>query len=559
MRSRLAVLIKKELLLYYGMRNAKKEPNPARFALVLLILVGMAPAFWVYFRLLGEVHTAFVQLNQIPGYFMFAFLIAHVFLLFMGIPAFLGRFYGNRDNPILLPMPIPPGDILISRFIPVLLMQLATALVFLLPAIIIHAARVPMTVAQWVVAFGGIIATVIFPTVISAVVVLVIMRYTNFGRHSDKWKTIGILFMLVLLIGVQAASQQFAQLGQNENVLLELLTDNQSLIRNTATVFVPARWTGLGMAAEGLTSWMYAGLNLIIAFLSAWFMQWMGTRVYLHSLLTGTEMAKEKKKAGSSRLKLKQRHPILTVLLTEWRILLRTPAFAVNVLSTPLIVSVVWLMPLFLNRQLMEQLGAVRGLMETLPASLFVLGAILIGAMLGVFLSLFVETATSFSREGQAFWLRRVLPIRPAHEVLGRSTLNVLLTMATTLALLLVTFALIRYPWWVIPIVLLSAGFFSIPLTLAGLLIDSKRPKMDWEDPNQAVKQNLNSLFAALASIAYILVFVGAGYLLYQQIEYFDVLLRTGTIVFVAINAALSAILYWLLLTTLPKAMAAME
>lgn len=560
MKSRLSTLIRKELLLYYGMRNAKKEPNPARFLLVLLIAVGMAPAFFVYVNALREIHRVFAMINQIPSYFMSAFIVAQIFLLFTGIPAFLGRFYGNKDNPILLPMPIETGDLLVSRFVPVFLMQAVTALVFIVPAIIVHANRMAMDLSAWAAVLTGSVASIIFPTVLSAALVLVIMRYTGFGRHADKWKTIGVLFMLVLLIGFQAVMQSYAQNNLSENFLMELLTDNQALIRNTATFFLPARWTGMGIAQGDGMGWLYSGLNLILAFLSGWFLQWLGTRVYLHSVLTGTEVAKEKKKTGE-KLRVKERHPIAQILLHEWRILVRTPAFAVNVLSTPLIVSVIWLIPLFMNREIIAeaaQLESTLGQLQ-LPGYFYILAAVAAGALMGVFLSLFVETSTSFSREGKAFWVRRVLPIEPSHEVMGRALLNVILTMVTASVFLILSYVFFRYPIEFIPVALLSAGFFSIPLTLAGLLIDVHRPKQDWDDPNQAVKQNLNSLFAMLASIAYIIIFAGIGYLLVKNVAELSSLLLTGTLAFVLTNLFLSVVLYWVLVKRMPKAIARME
>lgn len=561
MRSKLAVLTKKEILLYYGMRNPKKEPNPARFFLVLLIVGGMAPAFWVYLRLLKEMHQVFVMVNQIPAYFMSGFTVAQLFLLFTGVPAFLGRFYGNRDNPILLPMPIEPGDILLSRFVPVLLMQIVTALAFIVPLILTHTMQASIGVSGWVVAIAGTMAAIVFPTVISAAIVLLIMRYTNFGRHADKWKTIGILLMLLLLVGVQAVMQGYASQGMSENLLLELLTDNQALIRNSASIFVPARWAGLGIAQTGMMSWMYAGLNLAIAFLSGWFLHWLGTRVYLHSLLSGTEMSKEKKKTNTGQLRVRAKHPILRILSTEWKILVRTPAYAVNVLSTPLIVSVVWLIPLIMNRSLIAQLGSLGETLRRLelPVYGYVIGAVAAGAVLGMFLSLFVETSTSFSREGQAFWLRRILPVPPSYEVIGRSLLNILITAGTALVLLTGSYFLFRFPVWLIPIALLSAGFFCLPLTFTGLLIDVRRPKMDWDDPNQAVKQNLNSFFAMIASLLYLLLFAGIVYLLYRSIPDLIEMIQTGAVVLVIVNALLSVVLYFVLIRVMPGAMARME
>lgn len=560
MKSRLALLTKKELLLNFGMRNPKKEPNPVRFLLIPLIVLAMLPMFFLLYTVLKELHSILYVLNQIPAYFMLVFLMAQLFLLFTGIPVFMGRFYGNRDNPILLAMPIRPGDILLSRFIPVLLTQILTALVLLLPAIIIHAMRVPTGGSDWLLLLSGVVGSLIFPTVLSAVIVLLVMRYTNVGKYSDKLKTFGTLLILLLIVGFQAMAQNFANGSVDENFLLRILTDNRVLIENTATLFLPARWTGFGIVATGAGKWLYIGLNLLVSVLAAGVLQWMGANVYLKSLLSGTEMAKEKKKT-EEKIRISGMHPVFRVLLTEWRLLARTPAFAINVLSTPLVVSIIWLIPILTNDTLSKQIGNLRTVLQSAAVSgwLYFMAAGIFGATVGIFMSLFSETATSFSREGQAFWLRRVLPIRASYEIIGRSLLNLLLTIGTTTIFLVAGYVFLRYPLWLIPVALLFSGLFSLPLCFVGLLIDVHRPKMNWDDPNQAVKQNLNSLLSFVAGIVYLLILCGAGYLLYKNISDPERLIQTGFLVLTVINIVLAVLSYVYLLRSMPGAIARME
>jgi len=47
-----------------------------------------------------------------------------------------------------------------------------------------------------------------------------------------------------------------------------------------------------------------------------------------------------------------------------------------------------------------------------------------------------------------------------------------------------------------------------------GLMVDFNKPRLDWQNPQQAVKQNMNGLMAMGLSVATIAVCAGAGYLL---------------------------------------------
>ena len=158
-------------------------------------------------------------------------------------------------------------------------------------------------------------------------IVLLADALQNVGKYSDKLKTFGTLLILLLIVGFQAMAQNFAGGSVDENFLLRILTDNRVLIENIATLFLPARWTGFGIAT-GAEKWLYIGLNLLVSVLAAGVLQWMGANVYLKSHLSGTEMAKEKKKT-EEKIRISGMHPVFR-LLTEWRLLTRTPAFAIN-------------------------------------------------------------------------------------------------------------------------------------------------------------------------------------------------------------------------------------
>ena len=118
------------------------------------------------------------------------------------------------------------------------------------------------------------------------------------------------------------------------------------------------------------------------------------------------------------------------------------------------------------------------------------------------------------------------------------------LLVVTTFAVLLLVRLLIPYPLWALPVALLTATFFTLPMTLAGLAIDATRPKLHWSDPNEAVKQNLNTLFAMLATMCYVALLAFIGYMLFKNIEDPMAAVRIGVIVAFVINGVASFVLY---------------
>jgi ABC-2 type transport system permease protein len=103
---------------------------------------------------------------------------------------------------------------------------------------------------------------------------------------------------------------------------------------------------------------------------------------------------------------------------------------------------------------------------------------------------------SAFSREGKTFWITRIIPVKTTDHIIGKGIPPMLLQIMT---IIIVSLGIRFY----IPVDLASlltsaliglAG--SIPIVLAGLAVDISRPLLDWDNPQRAVKQNLNVLIS---------------------------------------------------------------
>ena len=79
-----------------------------------------------------------------------------------------------------------------------------------------------------------------------------------------------------------------------------------------------------------------------------------------------------------------------------------------------------------------------------------------------------------------------------------------------------------------------------LPMNAIGLLIDIFRPKLDWDNEQKAVKQNLNSIITMLVAV------IPAGGISFMVIKYLDTLRDAA--LFMLISYGLLGILFYLLL-----------
>ena len=128
-------------------------------------------------------------------------------------------------------------------------------------------------------------------------------------------------------------------------------------------------------------------------------------------------------------------------------------------------------------------------------------------------------TIGSFPR-GRMFALSQLLPCQPREQVKAKFWYTLTVNFACTLPAFRsvnfpITFDMDRY---------INAGCIESVhhrvITSIGILIDVSRPYFDWEDPQRAVKNNLNVLFIMLITIIFLAIMAGISVGLYMIVPW---------------------------------------
>jgi len=213
--------------------------------------------------------------------------------------------------------------------------------------------------------------------------------------------------------------------------------------------------------------------------------------------MLGEETGKRARRpaGGKPALALSAAGPVRAIVLKEYKLLLRTPAYAMNCLIGSLIIPVV--IPL----SMIQSEATTAGLLKLIrdPANSLIVTFAAAGVML--FASIINVTAsTALSREGKTFWVSRMIPVEPARQVYAKflTAMGVACAGLVLAAFMLIVFLRLDVYKSVLA---LAFGFLgTIPVTAVSMLPDILKPKLTWTNPYEAVKQNLNVLTAMLAA-----------------------------------------------------------
>lgn len=509
-------LLKINLNLNFGISALKyrfTKERKKRWEPILIgvgVILGFGPLLIFYSLLMFGVYKGGESLGQPEMVLTVAFVVGQFLVLMFGIFYIMGAFYFSKDLDILIPLPLKPYEVLGSKFLVVMLNEYLTLLPILLPAVIIYGAGMGKGILYWLKALVLVLLSPVIPLIAGGLFTIILMRFVNVRKSKDLLAIIGGLLGISFGLGINFFAQKIPE-GNEQEFLNGLLNVQAGLVKAIGDKFPPALWATFGMAREDAVGLSYFALFIAVSILLFGVLLWLGNRIFYKSLLAGQEISRRRKVLTGEEMNRrygKSLNPVSAIFRREWRLLLRTPVYVLNGLTGAVIGPLMlFFMVLFKGNN--EQSRLITAFLQDpeniLLISLIGLGIILFSAGMNIVAS------TAVSREGQTFWIAKMIPVSPRLQVLAKfwNAFSVsAISMLITVVLLGVTvkFSVLRLA------ALLVLGSIGSALLLAlSLLLDVLRPKLVWNSPTEAMKQNINGILGILASLLVIALLAAAA------------------------------------------------
>ena len=122
-----------------------------------------------------------------------------IFTVVFGINVIFNELYFEDDISYLLPLPLKPEELVLSRFFAVFIgenmMQFAVVIAVVTGFGIAH----PMNVFQWIFALAGGFLLPIIPTAVIAILGMLLMTFTRFIKKKETVRRISFAIILLIL------------------------------------------------------------------------------------------------------------------------------------------------------------------------------------------------------------------------------------------------------------------------------------------------------------------------------------------------------------------------
>jgi ABC-2 type transport system permease protein len=335
----------------------------------------------------------------------------------------------------------------------------------------------------------------IIPLTIASVIVMVLMRFTAIVKKRDAVNIIGGVLIFIFAIGINVVIRQPGLAALEPDTAVSLGESMAKILD-----FFP----GAGFASLALTGRFAAeilldlGLLLVVIVLYlAFFMFWSDV-IYISGASAAAVQDRKARALSKSQTEriARSRGVFSAILSKEFRILLRTPAFFLQNILGALILPALAAVMIFMQDSFIPE-GFDLLAMEHGTLMLFA------GVVCSGFISSSMNSVccTAISREGENFNTLKYFPVSIIKQLDAKIAAGVILCMISNLLMVtLITFVL-NLPLYITTLLVVCSIPSTVTTCIMGMLFDLRKPKLHWDNEQQAVKQNMNVVYNMLAAV----------------------------------------------------------
>lgn len=501
------------------------------FWLIAIIFVGITYVSFEIIKFLTSVGRPEKFLN-------IYFLILAVLLIFQTILVCANVFFFSKDIEKVLHMPIKATQLLASKLITLLCMLYATEAVFSVVPLTLYGL---MTNAHLLFYFWEIIILFIFPVLFAVIIstlMLIIMRVAKFIKNKDIFQ---IFITLILVAGICVLEFKISQgifTANNDEQALQQLSSMSEKSQEVGKYFLVINPVDNMLTSPASFSAIWSFIKLVLANIIgiAVFML-IGKVTYLRDLLRNMVSYSKKKKVKIDIKKSTKTHSKARTYVTkEVKSLIKEPIFFMQcvfpvmiILITCIILGIV-IFPIAVEIMQYEEIKQV---IQSLSFNTEAVCDILI--VLQVLFSISNISLTAISRDGKNAIFIKYIPIELYRQFVYKNIPQIALN-------LLISVVVLAIIWYLIPSLnalyivgmLIIATIINFINSYLMLIVDLRRPNLNWDTAYSVVKRSDNKLFQ------YVLMIVNVLFLMYIA----NILQGISIIVAIGIEILIFAIIF---------------
>ena len=451
-----------------------------------------------------------IEIGQERVFLDLYFLVIGIILLFQTIIICVNVFFFSKDIEKVFYMPIKPVELLVAKLATLLTMMYATEAVC---AVVPFTLFGLMTQANLLFYIWELLTLAVFPILIAtfiSILTLIIMRSVRFIKNKNLFQ-FAVTFIMVAIVCVLEYVFLQTVIPQNYNIQ-ELeegvnLSENLQSVNNYLLIINPS--ANILADPASLEAIANFAKILLINILSFAVFVLIGKFTYLKDVLKSmsTYTKKQTKKIKEKELK-KSSGIAKAYIQKDLKLLIREPIFFMQC-CLPIIIVLITLLgigyvifPVW--SQIMEN-EEIKNAIQSFSFNMESACPILIA--LQVLFSLSTLSLTAISREGKNAKVIKYIPVELYKQFLYKSFPQIVLNLCITIvALGVIWYVLPQINWVYILMLFVIATVINFINSYLMLIVDLRRPNLDWNTEYAVVKKSDNKFFQYAFMIVNVLI-----------------------------------------------------
>ena len=422
--------------------------------------------------------------------------------------------YFTKDNEYILPLPLKPYQIILARTNVMLIAEYA--IIFLLGFIplIMYGILTGAGMVYYITMVFAVILIPILPVLLISIIVMVIMSFAKLTKNRNRFQLFATLLVFAVIIAISISTsgmkqdltnEEMAQMLVQANGMIELVKGYiptvdylmEALTTNSLFIAIIEVFKTLGITIVGFI------LYMIIA-----------QKIYFKGLvgnLFGGGASSSNKKINQRKYKNSKLYK--SYVGKEFKNMARNPVFLMQCLIPAILIPIIMVVVVYagLNSDGMG-LEQITQMLQQMPTNTFIIACVILGVI--QFFTMFIYISiTAISRDGENAVFIKYIPVPLYKQYMYKIIPNIIMNIVTIIITLGMAQYILHLPIVTIIALFIVATIMGLLQSIAMLIIDLKRPKLNWDSEYAVAKQNLNLIFPMLLGMVNIVIIIGAAWL----------------------------------------------
>ena len=423
--------------------------------------------------------------------------------------------YFTKDSEYLLPLPLKPYQIILARTNVMLIAEYL--IIFLLGFIplVMYGILTGAGIIYYVTMILAVILVPILPVLMISMLVMFVMSFARLTKNRNRFQLFATLLVLAIIIALSISTsgmkqdltnEEMAQMVVQANGMIELVKGYvptvdylmEALTTNSLFITIVEVLKTLGITIVGFI------LYMLIA-----------QKIYFKGLvgnLFGGGASSSNKEINQKEYRNSKLYK--SYVGKEFKNMARNPVFLMQCLIPAVLIPIIMVVVVYagLNSDGMG-LEQITQMVQQMPTNTFFIACIILGVI--QFFTMFIYISiTAISRDGENAVFMKYIPVSLYKQYMYKIIPNIIMNIVTIIITLGMAEYLLNLPVITLIALFVVATIMGILQSIAMIIVDLKRPKLNWDSEYAVAKQNLNLVFPALLAMINIAIMVGLVFLL---------------------------------------------